>query len=123
MSRQYKTKISDFKAWRYKTHAKEYLIYPNNVSEQLSIDETAFTNGELYTIVTNKQAKGKKGCIVAIVKGVKVDQVTDCLKLIPKTQRDKVQEITLDMAHTMVNICKKFFQKQNKLPTVFMFRN
>ena len=57
LSRQYKTKISDFKAWRYKTHAKEYLIYPNNVSEQLSIDETAFTNGELYKIVTNKQAK------------------------------------------------------------------
>jgi transposase len=54
------TEISDFKAWRYKTHAKEYLIYPNNDSEQLSIGKTAFTNGELYTIVTNKQAKGKK---------------------------------------------------------------
>jgi len=29
----------------------------------LSIDETAFTNGELYTIVTNKAAKGKKGAL------------------------------------------------------------
>jgi transposase len=119
LSRQYKTKISDFKAWRYKTHAKEYLIYPNNVSEQLSIDETAFTNGELYTIVTNKQAKGKKGCIVAIVKGVKVDQVTRCLKLIPKIQRDKVQEITLDLAHTMVNICKNVFPKAEQVTDRF----
>jgi len=39
----------------------------------LSIDETAFTNGDLYTILTNKDAKGKKGSIVAIIKGVKVD--------------------------------------------------
>jgi transposase len=70
-------------------------------------------------IVTNKQAKGKKGCIVAIVKGVKVDQVTRCLKLIPKIQRDKVQEITLDMAHTMVNICKNVFPKAEQVTDRF----
>ena len=77
MSRQYKTKISDFRDWKSKVHAKEYLIYPKNISKQLSIDETAFTNGDLYTIVTSKHAKGRKGCIVAIIKGVKVDKVTD----------------------------------------------
>lgn len=119
LSRQYKTKISDFKSWKSKRHAKEYLIYPSNISEQLSIDETAFTNGDLYTIVTNKQAKGKKGCIVAIVKGVKVEQVTKCLKLIAKNQRDKVQEITLDMAYTMVNICKNVFPKAKQVTDRF----
>jgi hypothetical protein len=35
----------------------------------LSIDETSLSNGELYTIVTNKAAKGKKGCLVAMIKG------------------------------------------------------
>lgn len=119
MSRQYKTKISDFRDWKSKVHAKEYLIYPKNISKQLSIDETAFTNGDLYTIVTSKHAKGRKGCIVAIIKGVKVDKVTDYLKLIPKKHRDKVKEITLDMAHTMVNICKNVFPKATQVTDRF----
>jgi transposase len=119
LSRQYKTKISDFRDWKSKVHAKEYLIYPKNISKQLSIDETAFTNGDLYTIVTSKHAKGRKGCIVAIIKGVKVDKVTDYLKLIPKKHRDKVKEITLEMAHTMVNICKNVFPKATQVTDRF----
>jgi len=38
---------------------------------RLSIDETALSNGELYTIVTNKEAKGRKGVIVSIILGKK----------------------------------------------------
>jgi hypothetical protein len=30
------------------------------------------SNGELYTILTNKAAKGKKGTIVAMIAGTKV---------------------------------------------------
>jgi hypothetical protein len=30
------------------------------LSKRLSIDETALSNGELYTILTNKAAKGKE---------------------------------------------------------------
>ncbi|MFT6337463.1 MAG: hypothetical protein ACJATI_004227 [Halioglobus sp.] len=33
------------------------------------MDETSLSLGELYTIVTNNVAKGKKGVIVAMVKG------------------------------------------------------
>ena len=43
----------------------------------LSIDEVALSQGELYTIVTNKQSKGKKGSLVAIVAGTKADQVIE----------------------------------------------
>jgi translation initiation factor RLI1 len=52
-----------------KTHAKEWLIFPENIGKRLSIDETSLSNGELYTILTNK-AKGKKA-IVAMVAGTK----------------------------------------------------
>ena len=41
----------------------------------LSIDEVALSQGELYTIVTNKKFKGKKGSLVAIFAGTKADQV------------------------------------------------
>lgn len=85
----------------------------------MSIDETAFTNGDLYTIVTSKQAKGKKGSIVAIVKGVQAEQVSKCIQLIPKDQRDKVEEITLDMAHTMINISTNAFPKAKQVTDRF----
>jgi len=119
LSRQYKSCISNFKDWEAKIHAKEYLIYPQNISKYISIDETAFTNGELYTIVTSKAAKGKKGSIIAIIKGVQAYQVTKCLRLIPKHLRDKVKEITLDMAHTMINIAKRSFPKAKQVTDRF----
>jgi transposase len=31
------------------------MLFANNVSPRLSIDETALSNGELYTVVTNKE--------------------------------------------------------------------
>ena len=65
LSEQYKEHLSDFKDWQEKGHASEWLIFPQNIGANLSIDETALSDGELYTIVTNKVAKGKKGAIVA----------------------------------------------------------
>jgi hypothetical protein len=40
------------------------------LKQRLSINETARSNGELYTILTNKAAKGKKA-IVAMIAGTK----------------------------------------------------
>lgn len=77
----------------------------------LSIDETALSKGELYTIITNKRAKGKKGSIVAIFSGTKVEPIIDQLLKIPAKKRGKVKEITLDMANSMKIIAKKCFPK------------
>ena len=41
----------------------------------LSLDETILSDDELYTILTNKQAKGKKGCLVAMIKGTKAEDI------------------------------------------------
>ena len=81
------------------------------MGKHLSIDETALSRGELYTIVTNKKAKGKKGAIVAIIAGTKVEPIIEQLLKIPKSKRDKVKEITLDMANSMKLIAKKCFPK------------
>lgn len=85
------------------------MLFPQNLGEQLSIDETSLSHGELYTIVTNKAAKGKKGAIVAIVAGTKAETVTAVLHRIPQRARKKVKEITLDMAANMELICKRCF--------------
>jgi transposase len=101
LQRQYKDYLSDFKSWDQKQHAKEWLLFAQNLGSHLSLDETAFSNGDLYTILTNKKAKGKKGALVAMVKGTKADVVIKILHRTPLKQRNKVKEVTLDMAGNM----------------------
>ena len=101
--------MSDFNNWDQKSHAKDWLLFPENIGSRLSLDETAFSNGDLYTILTNKKAKGKKGALVLMVKGTKAETVTKILHKIPLKQRKKVKEVTLDMAGNMGLIVKKSF--------------
>ncbi|MGS4344460.1 transposase [Myroides odoratus] len=107
--RQYKTKTSEFKTWTQREHAKDWLLYPQNITEKLSIDEVCLSKGELYTILTSKAGKGKKNTIIAIVKGTKSEVVIQHLLKLPKSLRNKVKEITLDMAGSMKQIAKKCF--------------
>lgn len=46
-------------SWDQAEHAEDWLLFPENLGEYLSIDETSLSEGELYTILTNKAAKGK----------------------------------------------------------------
>ncbi len=46
----------------------------------MSLNETALSQGELYTILTNKEAKGGKGALVAMTKGVKSTKIIKILK-------------------------------------------
>jgi transposase len=75
----------------------------------LSIDDTSLSNGELYTVLTNKSGKGRKGTIVAMVAGTKADTVVSVIEKIPLKQRNLVKEITLDMAANMGLIARKCF--------------
>ncbi|MDD7888338.1 transposase [Flavivirga sp. 57AJ16] len=101
--------MSDFKAWEQKAHAKDWLLFPQNIGQQLSLDETAFSNGDLYTILTNKKAKGKKGALVAMIRGTKAEEAIKILQKIPLKQRNQVKEVTLDMAGNMGLVVKKSF--------------
>ncbi|CAM4362302.1 transposase [Gillisia hiemivivida] len=101
--------MSDFKSWNQKCHAEDWVLFAENLGSHLSLDETAFSNGDLYTILTNKKAKGKKGALVAMIKGTKAETVIRILHKIPVKQRNKVQETTLDMAGNMGLIVKKSF--------------
>lgn len=119
LQRQFKDHLSDFKQWKEKSHAKEWLLFPENIGKKLSIDEVALSKGELYTIVTNKNAKGKAGSIVAIISGTKAEQVIDKLLKIPSAKRNSVKEITLDMANSMKLIAKKSFPKATQVTDRF----
>lgn len=90
-------------------HAKQWLLFPENIGPKLSLDEVALTHGELYTVLTNKAAKGKKSCIVAMVSGTKAENVIKVLEKLGTRLRNKVKEITLDMAGSMNLIAKTAF--------------
>ncbi|MDN3607081.1 transposase, partial [Kaistella yonginensis] len=107
--RQYKKSISNYRNWEQKSHAEHYVLFPENLSTKLSLDEVALSDGELYSVLTSKKAKGKKGSIVAIIKGTKSEIVIEHLFKISRKERLKVQEITLDRAGSMKLIAKRCF--------------
>ncbi len=111
LEEQYRDHLSNFHNWDQLEHATDWILFPENMGESISIDETALSQGELYTVITNKAAKGKKGALIAMVKGTNSDKVKDVLLRIGKRSREKVKEITLDMAPTMERIARLSFTK------------
>lgn len=109
LGQQYKDFLSDYRTWDQKEHAHQWLIFPQNIGPRLSIDETSLSNGELYTILTNKDAKGRKGAIVAMIEGTRAESIIKVIQKIPQKQREKVSEITLDMAGSMNLVARKCF--------------
>ena len=89
-------------------------MYPQNIGGFLSIDETSLSNGELYTIITNKAAKGGKGAIVAMVDGTKAEDIITVLNKLPRRTRWKVREVTMDMAANMEYVVKICFPKASR---------
>ena len=77
------------------------MLFPENMGEYLSIDELSLSKGELCTFVTNKAGKGKQGTLVASIKGTLTKDIVSVLEKLPLDLRNKVKEITLDMANNM----------------------
>jgi transposase len=108
LEKQYKEVLSDFREWEQEVDA-DALVYPDNFGEWMSIDETALYNGELYTILTNKDRHGKKGALAALIKGTKNEVVSKALSKVPLSKRMGVKEITADLAESMDWICRTNF--------------
>ena len=111
LQEQYATHLSGFSSWKEADHAEDWLLFPENMGEYLSIDETSLSQGELYTILTNKSAKGRKGALIAMIKGTESEKVIEILLKMAESIRKKVKEVTLDLAPTMERIVKKSFPK------------
>ena len=108
---QYKDHLSDFQNWDQRAHAQEYILYPKNMGYHLCIDETALSKGDLYTILINRDKRGRKGSIIAVIQGTKTDDIIAVLTKMPQELRNQVKEITLDMAGSMQKIAKTCFPR------------
>lgn len=116
LQRHYKHKVSGYKQWDQLAHADEYLIYPENVTEHISIDEVSLSKGELYTIVTNKNTKAQnKKSVIAIINGTEAKTIQEVLEKIPIEKRNKVKEITMDMAPNMALAARNSFTNSSQV--------
>ena len=108
LEKQYKEHLSDFLEWEQNVD-ETALLYPENFGERMSLDETALHNGDLYTILTNKDGHGKKGSLAALIKGTKNSVISKVLEKISIQKRMAVKEITIDLAQNMDWICRTNF--------------
>lgn len=115
LERHYKEHLSNFRQWEQWEHADEWLLFPENMGTHLSIDETSLSNGELYTILTNKAAQGRKGAIIAIVKGTRAEDVMRVLDKLPDPLLEGVQEVTLDLSDSMRKIIRHCFVNASRV--------
>jgi transposase len=95
--------------WEQKDHCTDWILYAQNIGARVSIDEVCMSNGDLYTVVTNKAGKGRKGSLIAMVKGTKASDVSCILMGISVHQRMTVTEVTLDMSNSMDWIVRQCF--------------
>jgi transposase len=77
----------------------------------MSLDETCLSNGEVYTILTNKAAHGGKGTLAAMVHGVASDMVSEILKKVPREIRRRVKTVTTDLSSAMMLTVRTVFPK------------
>jgi transposase len=90
-------------------HSQDYMLFSENIGEYLSIYEVSLSQGELYTFVTNKNGRGKKGTLVASIKGTLSKDIIEVLEKLPLSSRKLVKEVTLDMARNMETAVKSCF--------------
>ena len=109
LSENYKEHLSNFDEWDQKDHCESWIQFPKNLGENLCLDETSLTNGEVSTILTNRDAKTQKGCLVSIIDGVKSSKIIDVVSKIPLEKRLEVKEVSVDMANNMEKAAKTCF--------------
>ena len=87
------------------------MLFPNNFGNDMSLDETCLSNGEVYTILTNKAAHGGRGALAAMVRGVASDTVSAILKKVPRELRRGVRTVTTDLSSAMMLTVRNVFPK------------
>jgi len=88
--------------------------FPQNMGAFLSIDEVSLSGGELLTILTYKDGKGRRGSLVAAVCGTCIRDIVGVLSIIPVEQRTH-QRSRL----TPVSSCSEPIKEASGIPDSF----
>ena len=108
LERCYKNHLSGFPEWEQLEHASDWILLPDNMGEYLSIDESMHGK-DLFTFLSNKDGHGKRGTLIAAVRGTKAEDVSKQLMGIPQEKREAVKEVTMDFSNSMQSIVERCF--------------
>jgi transposase len=112
LQKHYKHRVSGYHQWDQLSHAEDYIVFPENITSHISIDEVSLSKGELYTVVTNKNTKARnRKSIIAVINGTESKVIQQVLEKIPIEKRNQVKEITMDMAPNMSLAARNSFLK------------
>ena len=122
--RAYREHLSDFPVWCEKghegEHAEQWMVHPENFDENMALDETAMSKGELHTLLTRKSARCKQGTIGAMVEGTNADEISaHIIANSTEEQRSRVKEITMDFSENMHTIAERCFPEATKTIDLF----
>lgn len=113
--KQYKEVLSGYRRWDQLEHADRWLLFPENIGKHLAIDESSLSNGELYTFVTNRDARTRECSLVAVVAGTKSEDVIEVLERIDEERLAEVEEVTLDLSDSMRKIVQWCFPNAKRV--------
>lgn len=113
--KQYKEILSGYRQWEQLEHADKWLLFAENIGPRLAIDESALSNGELYTFVTNRDRGTREGSLVAVVAGTKSEDIISVLEMIDEEAREAVEEVTLDLSDSMRKAVSTAFPKARRV--------
>ena len=108
LERNCKDHLSGFRTWERLDHASDWMLPPQNMGTRLSIDETSLSD-DLFTILSNKDGHGRKGTVIAMVRGTKSADVVRQLMRMPEDRRLAVTEVTMDFSDSMYAIVQQCF--------------
>lgn len=108
LEKNYKECLSGFRAWGQLDHASDWILLAENIGESLSIDESMHQK-DLFTFLSNKDGHGRKGTLIAAVRGTKASSVVEILMKIPEDRRLAVKEVTMDYSDSMYSIVEQAF--------------
>lgn len=66
---------SIYRTWEKREHATEHLVYTDNISESIAIDELTLLKGELYTYISSKDKNQRNGTLTASIQGTKAEDI------------------------------------------------
>lgn len=84
-------------------HAEGWVLLAQNHGQHLSIDETSL-HDDLYTILTNKDGHGRQGTVIAMVRGTKAEDLINVQLQLPREERQKVVEVTMDLSESLAAV-------------------
>lgn len=106
----YRNRLSGYGDWAAGDFSAGFYVNSDNIGPHMSLDETCLSNGEVWTFLTNKDGRGRKGTLAAALPGTNSnDIIYNLIGAMERSVRRGVREVTCDLSPSMMRIAAEVF--------------